>query len=70
MRLDTHVIILAAGLGRRLQPYTADTPKCLLDLGGKTLLQRQLDAYALNGLQTIHLVRGYKKDRLNYPGIT
>jgi choline kinase len=39
-------LILAAGRGRRLWPFTAEHPKCLLEVGGMTLLERQL--YHLN----------------------
>ena len=41
----TKALIIAAGLGSRLKDHTEDLPKCMLDFGGKTLLQRQLDAY-------------------------
>jgi choline kinase len=63
-------IILAAGLGSRLNEYTRNKPKCLLQLGDKTLLQRQLDAYAANRIQDIHLVRGYRGEAITYDGIT
>ena len=33
----------------------------MLDFGGKTLLQRQLDAYSKNNITDISLIRGYKK---------
>ena len=38
-------LIIAAGLGSRLKKHTENLPKCMLDFGGKTLLQRQLDSY-------------------------
>jgi L-glutamine-phosphate cytidylyltransferase len=63
-------IILAAGLGSRVREYTADKPKCLLDFGGKTLLQRQLGSLAANGITDIHLVRGYLSEKIAYEGIT
>jgi choline kinase len=66
----TRVIILAAGLSSRLKEYTAGKPKCLLELGNKTLLQRQLESYSANGILDIHLVRGYKKEKITYDGIT
>ncbi|MGB2584228.1 MAG: sugar phosphate nucleotidyltransferase, partial [Dehalococcoidia bacterium] len=37
-------IIVAAGPGSRLMPITNEKPKCLLDVGGKTILERALGA--------------------------
>jgi L-glutamine-phosphate cytidylyltransferase len=70
MTADIRVIILAAGLGARLKEHTAEKPKCLLEFGKKTLLQRQLDSYAANGIHDIHLVRGYMGEKIRYEGIT
>jgi Predicted sugar nucleotidyltransferases len=70
MANETSVIIIAAGMGNRLQPLTEDKPKCMLEFGGKTLLQRQLDAYAACGLSQIALVRGYQKEKIRYGNIT
>ena len=69
MASNTRVLIIAAGLGSRMKSYTTDKPKCLLDFGGKTLLQRQLRAYRASGAKDIALVRGYKKDKIKYKGI-
>ena len=63
------VLIIAAGLGSRLKEHTENLPKCMLDFGGKTLLQRQLDSYKKNGIKDINLIRGYKKEKINYKGI-
>lgn len=56
------VIILAAGVGSRLYPLTADRPKCLLRLGNTTLLQHQI--FLLNKLgipnNQICIITGYK----------
>ena len=62
-------LIVAAGLGTRLKGHTENDPKCMLDFGGKTLLQRQLFSYKKNGIENISLVRGYKKNKINYKGI-
>ena len=62
-------LIIAAGMGSRLKGYTEDLPKCMLDFGGKTLLERQLDSYRENGINTISLIRGYKSEKINYDGI-
>jgi choline kinase len=55
-------VILSAGQGRRLLPLTADRPKCLIDLHGKTLLQWQLDALLAAGVGPITVVTGYASD--------
>ena len=62
-------LIIAAGLGSRLKKHTENLPKCMLDFGGKTLLQRQLESYKKNGIKDISLIRGYKKEKINYKGI-
>ena len=62
-------LIIAAGLGSRLKKHTENLPKCMLDFGGKTLLQRQLEAYNKNNIKDISLIRGYKKEKINYKGL-
>jgi L-glutamine-phosphate cytidylyltransferase len=58
------VIILAAGQGKRLLPLTADVPKALLDIGGKTLLERQIEAFASHGITDFVVVTGYASERV------
>ena len=58
------VIILAAGKGSRLRPYTNDRPKCMVPLAGKPMLHRQVDVLRGAGLSDITLVGGYKADCL------
>jgi L-glutamine-phosphate cytidylyltransferase len=65
----TKALIIAAGLGSRLKKHTENLPKCMLDFGGKTLLQRQLDAYKESDIEDISLIRGYKKEKIKYKGI-
>ena len=66
---NNKALIIAAGLGSRLKKHTENLPKCMLDFGGKTLLQRQLESYKHNGIKDISLVRGYKKEKINYKDI-
>jgi len=66
---NNKALIIAAGLGSRLKKHTENLPKCMLDFGGKTLLQRQIDSYKKNGIKDISLIRGYKKEKINYKGI-
>jgi len=68
--LNTSVIIIAAGLGSRLKKYTDNLPKCMLNFAGKTLLQRQIEAFKINGLNKISVIRGFKKEKINYPDLT
>jgi len=63
-------IIIAAGLGSRLKGYTEALPKCMLMFGDKTLLERQLDVYKGVGIDDISVVRGFKKEKINYDGLT
>ena len=62
-------IIIAAGIGSRLSPFTDDLPKCMLQFGGKTLLQRQLEVFKAYSIKNIVLIKGYKKEKIDYPGI-
>ncbi len=61
-------IIVAAGMGSRLRPYTDDLPKTLVPVGGKPMLARQIDSYWSAGVHDFTIIRGYKKDRLIVPG--
>src|SRR5580765_506956 len=51
-------IILAAGKGSRLNGTIGDKPKCLLRVGGKTLVERQIDALKAVGITDIVVVVG------------
>ena len=62
-------IIIAAGLGIRLNPLTNDKPKCMLEIKGKTILQHQLDVFRANGITDISVIKGYKKEAINYLGL-
>jgi choline kinase len=62
-------IIVAAGMGRRLAPYTDDRPKCLVEVNGRSILERQLDAYRAAGVDDIRVVRGYLAERIALPGL-
>jgi len=57
-------IILSAGQGSRLGHLTDDKPKCLIDFNGRTLLDRQLDALAANGVEEAVVVTGFRDDQI------
>ena len=60
----TKAIIVAAGMGRRLAPYTDDRPKTLVEINGRSILARQVDAYRAAGIGEINIVRGYMKEKI------
>ena len=62
-------IIIAAGPSKRLMPLTKAKPKCMLDINGKTLLQRQIEVFKKCGIKDIIVIRGHKKNAINYPGL-
>ena len=57
-------VILAAGMAKRLRPLTDTKPKCLLEVGGKTLLQRTVDAMATTGITEFLVVTGYRENMI------
>jgi len=58
----TRAIILSAGQGSRLLPLTEQTPKCLLDLSGRSMLDWQLHALAAAGVGEAVVVTGFRED--------
>lgn len=52
-------IILSAGQGSRLGHLTDSRPKCLIEFNGRTLLDRQLDTLAANGVDNVVVVTGF-----------
>jgi iron(III) transport system permease protein len=55
-------IIFAAGFGSRMAPVTLDTPKPLVKVNGKRIVETLLDALVAKGITNIVIVRGYKKE--------
>jgi L-glutamine-phosphate cytidylyltransferase len=53
------IVILGAGQGKRLLPLTVDVPKALLDIHGRSLIGRQIDAFVACGLKEFVVVTGY-----------
>src|SRR5262245_15243198 len=57
-------ILLAAGCARRLKHLTADRPKCLLEVGGRTLIEHQIAALAAGGVRDVVVVTGYRAEQV------
>ncbi len=63
--MSSRAIILAAGRGSRLGAQLGGAPKCLLRLGGVTLLERQLASLRLAGIRAITVVAGCEAPRVS-----
>lgn len=61
-------LILAAGRGSRLHPFTENCPKCLTDLDGMTLIDRQITTLRNAGVTDIVIITGYLDGMLALPG--
>ncbi|MFX1290812.1 MAG: NTP transferase domain-containing protein [Promethearchaeota archaeon] len=67
---EMKVIIIAAGPSTRLRPLTEYKPKCLLEIEGKSILERTLDNFKYFGLDDFVIIRGYQKEKIDLPNIT
>jgi choline kinase len=59
MARDILGVLLAAGTGSRLRPLTDKLPKCLLEVGGRPLLDYQIEALAAHGVEDLLIVTGH-----------
>jgi choline kinase len=57
-------LILAAGIGQRLQPHTVITHKSLLDVGGTSILERQIQQLNSRNIETINIVVGHYAEKI------
>ena len=60
----SRAVILAAGNGKRMGRLTVDRPKTMLDVDGRALIDRELDALAACGVFDVTIVVGYQHERL------
>ncbi|MFZ0311272.1 MAG: phosphocholine cytidylyltransferase family protein [Candidatus Korobacteraceae bacterium] len=63
-------VILAAGRGSRLGHLGDDRPKCFVELEGSPLIERQIAALRRGGVKEIGVVRGYRAEMIDFPGLT
>lgn len=57
-------VILAAGEGQRLRPFTVTKPKVMLSIAGKPILNYVVESLAQNGIRNIVLVVGYRRQQV------
>lgn len=60
-------IIVAAGHDKRIEPLNEKLPKCMLDVKGKTILDRQIEALKSFGINDIIIIKGYKQETIEIP---
>lgn len=56
-------VILAAGRGSRLGELTEDIPKALLEVAGRTLLQRQLEVLRSLKIAPVYILTGFAREK-------
>ena len=57
-------VILSAGEGKRLRPFTDTIPKVMLPIANKPILAHVIDAVKNTGINEIIIIVGYKKERI------
>jgi UDP-N-acetylglucosamine diphosphorylase/glucosamine-1-phosphate N-acetyltransferase len=63
MRIE-QAVILAAGEGQRLRPFTVLKPKVMIHIANKPILQYVIEALSFNGMRHIVMVVGYRKEQV------
>ena len=61
-----NAIIIAAGMGTRLRPLTLSTPKPLIKIFGKPMIERNIEFLLEKGLKEIIIVTGYLSEQFSY----
>ena len=61
-----NVIIIAAGMGTRLNPLTLSIPKPLVKRFGKPMIEKNIEYLLQEGIEEIVIVTGYMKDMFEY----
>jgi phosphoenolpyruvate phosphomutase len=62
-------IFIAAGEGLRLENITKDLPKPLVDVNGKSIIERQISLLRKNNVNDIVVITGYKKEKFTFKNI-
>ena len=63
-RLPVQTVIMAGGFGTRLRPLTDDTPKPMLSIAGRPLLERMIERLRLSGIHQINVTTHYMPEKI------
>lgn len=63
------VIFLAAGYGKRLGNLTESTPKCLMNINGKSILERDMEAFKKNGIYDFIIITGPNSEKFKFKNV-
>ena len=65
-----NAIIIAGGSSTRIRPLSNEIPKTMIEIYGKSILERQIELFQRYGISDITVVTGYKSEKINLPNIT
>lgn len=57
-------LMLAAGMGKRLEKFTQNNTKCMVEVNGKKLIEKTIEILKQNGINKLVIVVGFKKEKL------
>jgi phosphoenolpyruvate phosphomutase len=69
-RSATRALVLAASRGAALGSLTEDLPKTMVEIAGRPMLSHIVDTLRAAGIRETLVVRGYRKDKIDLPGLT
>ena len=64
-----NAIIIAGGKSTRIRPLSNEIPKTMIEVYGKSLLERQIEVFQSCGISDITAVTGYHSEKINLPNI-
>lgn len=64
-QVPVHAVVMAGGYGKRLMPLTEETPKPMLRVGDKPLIERLVEQLKQAGIERVNISTHYKADRIS-----
>ena len=65
-----NAIIIAGGNSTRIRPLSNEIPKTMIEIYGKSILEKQIELFQRYGISDITVVTGYQSEKINLPNIT